>query len=52
MNKAHYFIKPTKVILITEGPHLNRGIIATIPVKDKREARSLAAQYNAEPWNF
>ena len=29
-----------------------RVVLKTVPVSGKREARKLAAQYNATPWNF
>ena len=30
----------------------HRDIVHTIPVKGVREARKVAAEYNATPWNF
>lgn len=29
-----------------------RIVVATLPVSGKREARAVAAQHGAKPWNF
>lgn len=48
--KAHYFSsKAKKVVIISEG-FAPAGL--EFPVSGKAEARKIAKQYNAEPWNF
>jgi hypothetical protein len=50
---AHYFVKNGSAFLdITEGPSLSGPHQIRVPVTGKREARRVAAQYNAKPWNF
>ena len=39
-----------KQILQIQRSH--RDIVHTVPVKGVREARKVAAEYNATPWNF
>lgn len=47
---AHYFAsKKTKFVVISEGPRPDGKRIA---VAGKVEARKVAAQHNATPWNF
>jgi hypothetical protein len=48
--KAHYFSsKSKKVLVISEGPS---PVGREYPVSGKAEARKIAKQHNAEPWNF
>jgi len=50
---AHYFASRTKrELVLTEGPALNVGVTMTTAVSGKAEARRLAKQYGAQPWNF
>lgn len=47
---AHYFASRTvKYLVIAEGP---RPIGERIPVSGKVEARRIAAESGATPWNF
>ena len=43
-------------VRITRSPSLspydNENRVTDIPVSGKREARKVASQYNAKPWNF
>ena len=51
---AHYFFsRNRKIVIIARGPSIvgdNR--VAEIEVSGKIEARKIAAQYNAQCWNF
>jgi hypothetical protein len=53
MTEAHYTTGKQPLLDIThrfsDGA---RVVVKTIAVTGKREARKLAAQYNATPWNF
>lgn len=51
--KAHYFGSRTKgfTLVITEGPGLGK-ILSETKVSGKAEARKLAKEKGAEPWNF
>lgn len=44
-------VRPAQVVInrIADG---RREWIATATVAGKREARAIAAQFNAKPWNF
>ena len=44
--------KRSPVLDITRIEGGRRTALATFPVKDRRQARKLAAQHGAEPWNF
>lgn len=47
---AHYFASRTeKVLVIAEGP---KPVGERIPVSGKIEARKIAAERGARPWNF
>ena len=37
---------------IVQIQRTHQDVLLTIPVKGVREARKVAAQYNATPWNF
>lgn len=56
MRRAADYYRPTKTIdgcvVITVIDNGRRTIIAEHKVDGKRAARAIAAQYNAEPWNF
>jgi hypothetical protein len=43
-------VKGKKQIVQIQRSH--RDIVHTIPVKGVREARKVATEYNATPWNF
>lgn len=53
MIEAHYTTgkQPTLCIAATDNGR-RIWIAERLPVAGKREARKLAAQYNATPWNF
>lgn len=47
---AHYFAsKKTKFVVISDGPTPNGKRIA---VSGKVEARKIAKEHDAQPWNF
>ena len=47
---AHYFAsKKTKFVIISET---NRPVGERIPVSGLKEARQIAKEHNAQPWNF
>lgn len=47
---AHYFAsRAVKVLVISEGP---QPVGERIPVSGKLEARKIAAERGARPWNF
>lgn len=45
---AHYFGKTVTISRDIEG----RNTVAKFPGVTKREARKIAAQWQAKPWNF
>jgi hypothetical protein len=57
---AHYFAGRGRAeVIITKTPSLrgrhdphSTGFVASENVNGKREARAVAATYNAKPWNF
>jgi hypothetical protein len=56
MQRIADYTAPTKtrdgVVTISVLADGRRHIVAEHPVDGKRAARAVAAQYNAQPWNF
>jgi hypothetical protein len=53
MTEAHYTTGKQPTLCIAQTVNGQRTWLAErLPVTGKREARKLAAQYNATPWNF
>lgn len=51
---AHYFAsKSGAYVIISTAPHTQHAArVAEIAVSGKREARKVAAEHAAKPWNF
>lgn len=51
---AHYFKgRGRQEVIITRSPALTLDEqVTTVPVASKTEARKVAKQYSAQPWNF
>jgi hypothetical protein len=53
MTEAHYTTGKQPTVCIAQTFNGDRTWLVTrIPVAGKREARAIAAKYNATPWNF
>lgn len=51
--EAHYTSGKRPTVCIAQTVNGNRAwIVERIAVTGKRDARKIAAQYNATPWNF
>jgi hypothetical protein len=53
MLTAHYFKGSLPSVVIAKGPSAAlEHRLASIPVRGKRDARLIAKQWEAQPWNF